>query len=156
MSYTKTNWENLPSTNTPLNANNLNKIENELSALDNNVSYSMAETRIGTWIDGKPLYRKVYNTNTLSGDNIVVDNGLVQNFNVNIVNTEGNVSFIGFNNIYIRDINSIDTTSNIGNLTFGINNDGTNYLIFIERTNYSPSYIFAGATVILYYTKTTD
>lgn len=30
MSYTKTNWENLPSTNTPLNASNLNKIESEL------------------------------------------------------------------------------------------------------------------------------
>jgi hypothetical protein len=27
MSYTKTNWENLPSTNTPINATNLNKIE---------------------------------------------------------------------------------------------------------------------------------
>ena len=35
MSYTKTNWENLPSTNTPLNANNLNKIENALSQLLN-------------------------------------------------------------------------------------------------------------------------
>ena len=27
MAYTKTNWENLPSTNTPVNATNLNKIE---------------------------------------------------------------------------------------------------------------------------------
>lgn len=36
MSYTKTNWENLPSTNTPLNATNLNKIETELEDLDNN------------------------------------------------------------------------------------------------------------------------
>lgn len=34
MSYTKTNWENLPSTNTPVNASNLNKIENELKLLD--------------------------------------------------------------------------------------------------------------------------
>ena len=36
MAYTKTNWENLPSTNTPLNANNLNKIENELINLETN------------------------------------------------------------------------------------------------------------------------
>ena len=35
MQYTKTNWENTPSTNTPLNATNLNKIENQLEALTN-------------------------------------------------------------------------------------------------------------------------
>ena len=28
MAYNKTNWQNLPSTNTPISANNLNKIEN--------------------------------------------------------------------------------------------------------------------------------
>lgn len=34
MAYSKTTWENLPSTNTPVNATNLNKIENELASLD--------------------------------------------------------------------------------------------------------------------------
>ncbi|HGJ5899263.1 hypothetical protein [Arsenophonus apicola] len=33
MSYTKTNWENSPSTKTPLNAENLNNIETGVSAL---------------------------------------------------------------------------------------------------------------------------
>jgi hypothetical protein len=33
MSYTKTNWENSPSTKTPLNADNLNNIETGVSAL---------------------------------------------------------------------------------------------------------------------------
>ncbi len=33
MSYTKTNWENSPSTKTPLNADNLNNIEAGVSAL---------------------------------------------------------------------------------------------------------------------------
>lgn len=42
MSYTKTNWENLPSTNTPLNATNLNKIENELEKLDPATPYTQA------------------------------------------------------------------------------------------------------------------
>lgn len=32
MSYEKTNWENAPSTNSPINAANLNKIENQLEA----------------------------------------------------------------------------------------------------------------------------
>ena len=34
MAYTPTNWTNFPSTATPVNASNLNKIENELVALD--------------------------------------------------------------------------------------------------------------------------
>lgn len=34
MSYTKTNWANLPSTTTPVNATNLAKIETELETLD--------------------------------------------------------------------------------------------------------------------------
>ena len=36
MAYTKTNWQDLPSTNTPVNATNLNKIETELKFLDDN------------------------------------------------------------------------------------------------------------------------
>lgn len=34
MAYTKTNWQDLPNTTTPINATNLNKIENELELLD--------------------------------------------------------------------------------------------------------------------------
>lgn len=42
MAYTKTNWENLPSTNTPINATNLNKIENNLETLNGVVLYENA------------------------------------------------------------------------------------------------------------------
>lgn len=42
MSYTPTNWENLPSTNTPLNRNTLIKIENELEKLDPATPYTQA------------------------------------------------------------------------------------------------------------------
>lgn len=38
MAYTKTVWENLPSTNTPINATNLNKIETELDLRSNIVT----------------------------------------------------------------------------------------------------------------------
>jgi hypothetical protein len=38
MSYTKTVWENLPSTNTPVNATNLNKIENQLETNTSDLS----------------------------------------------------------------------------------------------------------------------
>lgn len=40
MAYNKTSWENLPSTNTPVNATNLNKIENELEKLDPATPYT--------------------------------------------------------------------------------------------------------------------
>lgn len=51
MAYTKTNWENLPSTNTPINATNLNKIENQLEALDGFITYRDVDITFNT-IDG--------------------------------------------------------------------------------------------------------
>lgn len=39
MAYSKTNWQDLPSTATPLNATNLNKIENELEVVDKSLKY---------------------------------------------------------------------------------------------------------------------
>ena len=47
-------FEDLPSTNTPITANNLNKIQ------EGNI-YSTDEIEIGKWIDNKPIYRKVLN-----------------------------------------------------------------------------------------------
>ena len=47
---------------TPVTANNMNEMQN---ILNDNISeevldvYSTTEQRIGTWIDGKPIYRKV-------------------------------------------------------------------------------------------------
>lgn len=38
MAYTKTTWQDLPNTTTPINATNLNKIENGIEAIDNDVS----------------------------------------------------------------------------------------------------------------------
>ena len=36
MAYERVNWENLPSTNTPVNADNLNKMDEGLKLLNNN------------------------------------------------------------------------------------------------------------------------
>ena len=54
MAYSKTTWENLPSTNTPLNESNLNKIENELDKLDPSTSYTTATGNYTTaeWSEG--------------------------------------------------------------------------------------------------------
>lgn len=50
MAYSKTTWENLPSTNTPLNATNLNKMENELDKLDPSTAYTQ---QTGTYTTAK-------------------------------------------------------------------------------------------------------
>lgn len=40
MAYTRVNWENLPSTNTPVNATNLNKMDAGIKDLDTNLNPS--------------------------------------------------------------------------------------------------------------------
>lgn len=85
MAYTRVNWENLPSKNTPVNADNLNKMDEGIANIDtkinskqdkliagtgieitgkniiNNIqgNYSTEEVKIGTWTNGKPVYRKL-------------------------------------------------------------------------------------------------
>lgn len=64
MAYTRVNWENLPSTNTPVNATNLNKMDAGIANLEteiaNRTSYSTNEVEIGKWINNKTLYRRVF------------------------------------------------------------------------------------------------
>lgn len=44
MSYTRVNWEDLPSTNTPVNATNLNKMDAKIKVLD--TEQTMLQTQI--------------------------------------------------------------------------------------------------------------
>lgn len=57
-------FKNLPDTSTPLNAENLNNNFNELNdsieELKESNVYSEEEQVIGIWLNGKPLYRKIY------------------------------------------------------------------------------------------------
>lgn len=41
-------------------ASDMNEIKNVVNANDDKFNYTQEEQRIGTWIDGKPIYRKVY------------------------------------------------------------------------------------------------
>lgn len=62
MSYTRINWENTPSTNTPLNADNLNNMDAALANLDNLIAeanqlmnqmkaaITLAEARMDTFV----------------------------------------------------------------------------------------------------------
>lgn len=95
MAYTKTNWVN--GGTPPISAANLNNIENGIYNCDNAINhmatYSTSEIPVGTWIDGKTIYRKVidlgqigqsstYVTKTASGlgiDKIVKFEGYLDN-----------------------------------------------------------------------------
>lgn len=76
-------FEDYPSTNTPLNAENLNQIqENVEEAIEeekNKFNYSTEEQIIGKWIDGKTLYRKVILTDeTILADvNLQIPHGII-------------------------------------------------------------------------------
>ena len=59
----KINFTNLPDQTTPINATNMNllqtNVENAIDEVGKIGQYSTAETRIGTWVNNKPLYRKI-------------------------------------------------------------------------------------------------
>lgn len=60
------------------------------SNADGGEVYSTEETRIGTWIDGKPLYRKVYQVTTPSNNGYVTVATLPSDtFASNVVRLEG-------------------------------------------------------------------
>lgn len=71
------NFQDLPSTSTPLSATNLNKIQ------EGNV-YSTSETEVGKWIDGKPIYRRTFEYTTNSVVNAWKTIGTITNIKMPI------------------------------------------------------------------------
>ena len=81
MAYERVNWENLPSKKTPVNADNLNKMDEGIANANakqdkltagtgieitgeniiNNIqeNYSTDEQIVGKWIQGQPIYRRI-------------------------------------------------------------------------------------------------
>lgn len=80
--YSKTTWIN--GSSPALNENNLNKIEQGIydnreyiQTLNSRDTYFTPETSIGTWIDGKTIYRKIIeHTSTLPGGTSYVAHGV--------------------------------------------------------------------------------
>ena len=105
-------------------------------------TYSTDEIRVGTWIDGKPIYRKVFNRgNDLSS------------FNHNIANVDL---------IWIDSAHSIrkHLSGNVFNIVGGTNDSAIKLVIYVNDTEVhidnigglSPSEIY----IALEYTKTND
>ena len=114
--------------------------------VDNPNDYSTTETRIGTWIDGKPLYRKVVTytaTSTIgntSGTTNISINHNISNLN-SIIRTQISDSVDG-----IYPIANGGSTANVNYYTSSVLNFRLVNIALTARTFY----------IILEYTKTTD
>lgn len=123
--------------------------------VDNPNDYSTTETRIGTWIDGKPLYRKVltFENKTITSNNNsseCVHN--VSNLDFGIVR-EAYYDFNG-ENVWCTASNVITTSTTSYNVGYKVGSSSI-YLKYISDISFSASntrkWLF-----IIEYTKTTD
>ncbi|MBQ3415934.1 MAG: hypothetical protein IJH39_11515 [Clostridia bacterium] len=143
----KINWINGQAGGTPLSAENLNQmqdnIEEAIDEVDDKLNYSTTETCVREWIDGKSLYMKVVNLGTLpNNDTKAVAHG-IQNLR-RIVKLEG---FAG------SSLNKGGITlPHATNTPIALYADDTNVSVKTtsDATGYTEAYAF------VYYTKTTD
>lgn len=106
------------------------------------LDYSLNERKIGTWIDGKPLYRKVIK-HTINGTTANVDIGLSD---VSIVKAE----FYITKGLTAFDANTYRWESTVSNLNCYIANGILTFKSYSQdRTGYD-------LIAIIEYTKTTD
>ena len=151
MVYTKTTWVN---GKTPINADNLNKIENQLETNTNDINalntYSTSEQRIGTWIDGKPIYRKVIQTTSPSVDDTNTNIYTITENIENAIRLDGYIHARNPN--YRGNINCFITSSDYIATWFLTNSSGYPAYIRCRQHNRGNSPM----RIIIEYTKTTD
>lgn len=105
--------------------------------------YSTEEQRIGTWIDGKPLYRRVYKLTTPSSTSGGVTIGTIE-ANINVVSIDGYmITSVGVH----QPINSVYGGNTVGTVT-----RDTNIKMIVTHGDYTSRPCW----VVLEYTKTTD
>lgn len=148
-------FEDLPSTKTPLNAENLNQIQNNIEnaiieiddkvkEINNKNIYSTEEQIIGIWLD-KPLYRKVVDVGNLPENNTMeVAHGIL-NFG-RMIKISGTV-FSQTGNNFPLPYSSVDML-------------GDNIMVYCNAANIviktGSNRTHLAGYVILEYTKTTD
>lgn len=128
MSYTKTTWENLPSTNTPINATNLNKIENELVRIQRDIITINITSNVTISTTGETALN-LSNTYLKLGDKLSLENGKVKiGTGVSKVLISAQCAVITANtratsacNLYVYKNNSAITTSLNAGVAGGIN-----------------------------------
>lgn len=156
MAYERVNWENLPSTNTPVNADNLNKMDegiaNAVEQIENAVekieNYSTNETKVGSWIDNKPIYKKtiiISNKAFSNGDNTIAHG--ISNFK-QCIKAE-----LKKNGAHIFPYFNYNPNDTILSQTFIALVDSTNITIRLMNDSWGNQNVWYAT---IYYTKTTD
>lgn len=121
-------------------------IENAINTSNN---YSTEEKQIGTWINGKPLYRKVINTTSP----ICNTNGT---YVISTIDVADNIDFAVIELAFILDnanqVQTIPYINNSGNMIKAFINANKK----IHLTHNVKDYSERQVTVVVEYTKTTD
>lgn len=120
-------------------------------------NYSTTETKIGTWIDGKLLYKKTYNTytETTSGSDVIYffeeGTSFAQNIDVKNCDFSVKLEYLSSGN-YLKAYNGNNGV--LGTFFFGDNiSDGN---IYVSRSSFNVNYNVRTIEATIYYTKTTD
>lgn len=117
--------------------------------------YSMTEQRVGTWINGKPIYRKVISTTGYATE-ITANIGAVVD---NIINVTGMVKRGDYPNIYMhipsRSIES-QYMSDFGNIQFNTTNNSIKVTLNFGSGIQNMIGTAGVITIILEYTKAKD
>ena len=173
MAYNKTTWENAPSTNSPINASNLNKIEEgiysnslkadqvgDLSTLtttaksdlvsainETNVkeNYSTDEAKTNMTYGGKPVYTKTFTFSPMPNNSSAEFNTEIANLDLLFLDKNFSYFSWGGNRKY-----GIDNKS-YNNISCWINNDNK---IEVNSTRTDGANWYLNAVVL--YTKTTE
>ena len=123
----------------------VSSVVNAINEINDKFNYTQEEQRIGTWIDGKPIYRKVINC------------GALPNATNKIVNH--NIQNIGHSYIYGTAIRSSDkrefplpfaAASAGSEIQLDLTNTAIQITTSVDRSAFDQTY------VIIEYTKTTD
>lgn len=109
--------------------------------------YSTEEIKIGKWIDGKPLYRKVFVNINIPAKPTTSDAGYAY---INLPNNINDI-FVKYVTVLVNDNNLLlPFIASDGNI-MKINSVTSSQIMITNKTAYSGT-----AKVILEYTKTTD
>lgn len=130
-------------------------VQNAQTDINNLQTFSTTETVIGTWIDGKPIYRKVFTNLVIApntafyvsiGESIDTYVRLFGSANINVGNNNG---------VYdpMPNVNTTDSNYNIG--LRGHNNISSNHPNDVRISTGSGTSLRNGFLVVEY-TKTTD
>ena len=128
---------------------------NNISLKSNANEYSTTETVIGTWIDGKPLYRKVIKVTSIDSSSNNYDVTIsISNLN-EIVNIGGVIKPNGINAYKPVTVIYTDNSNAIGlNYSFSVYAITNSYISLSYGSWWKTR--FDKAYIILEYTKTTD